>query len=64
MKKVKYCSLPIFGVLKVTKMLDRCEVCPSGPAKKVHKYKVKIRNSEKAHTELRELSFFIRWGHF
>ena len=55
MKKVKYCSLPIFGLLKVTKMLDRCEVCPSRPTKKAHKYKAKTRNSEKAHTQGRSL---------
>ena len=55
MKKVKYCSLPIFGLLKVTKMLDRCEVVTSGPTKKAHKYKAKARNSEKAHTQGRSL---------
>ena len=51
MKKVEYCSLPIFGLLKVTEMLDLCEVCPSWPTKKADKYKAKTRNSEKAHTQ-------------
>ena len=60
MKKVKNCFLAIFGLLKVTKMLDRCEVCPSGPTKKAHKYKAKTRNAEKAHTQGRSFKL-IKW---
>ena len=47
MKKAKECPVPIFGLLKIIKMLERCEVCPSWPTEKAYKYRTKAKSSEK-----------------
>ena len=36
--------------LKANEMLEGCEVCPSRPTEKAHKYRVIVKWSEKAHT--------------
>ena len=43
----KECSLLIFGILKATKMLERCEMYPSWSTEKAHKNRVKAKGSEK-----------------
>ena len=48
MKKFKELSLPIFGLLKATKLLECCEVCPSWLTEKAQKYRVKAKSSQQA----------------
>ena len=47
MKKAEKVSLPVFGLLKATEILERCEVCPSWPTEKAQKNRVKGKSTEK-----------------
>ena len=45
---------------EATKLLERCEVCPSWPTEKAQKYRTKAKNSEQSHNRTKLTTGFLK----